>query len=106
MDKIYYEPQIDWDTDDFFYLHRVLHRIFFYNEKYADEIEEMDVSKMSEITRTLISCIIRYYHYEFLFEKYKNLSGVKNSQPLKETLVLDTNPLPEENVYKEMNIMY
>ena len=30
--KIYYEPQKGWSKEDFFYLHRVLHRTLYYYE--------------------------------------------------------------------------
>ncbi|MBQ9278151.1 MAG: hypothetical protein IJ224_05900 [Lachnospiraceae bacterium] len=102
----FYESQVNWDKDDYYYLHRILHRIFYYYDKYSDEIKSMDVSRMSEKTKVLINCIIRYYHFEFLFDKYKNISIIKESKPLSEVLILDENPLPENNVYKEMNVMY
>ena len=58
MTEIYYEKQDGWTKDDFFYLHRVLHRMFFYYKKHSDEIKKMDVSKMSDKTQVLIKCII------------------------------------------------
>ncbi|MGN0438781.1 MAG: hypothetical protein ACI4F4_09685 [Lachnospiraceae bacterium] len=106
MDKIYYEDQDGWTSEDFYYLHRQLHRLFFYYKKYSEEIVKMDILKMSDETRTLIYCIIKYYNYDFLFSEYENLRELVNTEPLKETLVLDDDPLPEDNIYKRMNVRY
>ena len=105
-EKVYYEQQNDWNEEDYYYLHRVLHRVFFYHDKHTEEIKNMDVSMMTDNTKALIYCIIKYYHYDFLFEKYDNLKPLENTIPLSKTLVLDSNPLPENNIYKLMNIMY
>lgn len=104
--KIYYEPQTGWNREDYYYLHRVLHRTLYYYEKYAEEIKSMDVTKMSETTRVLIYCIIKYYHYDFLFDSNSSFERLKDTKPLKKLLILDDNPLPEDNIYKEMNVMY
>jgi len=106
QDKIYYETQIDWDAKDFYYLHRCLHRLFYYYKKYSEEISKMNLDKMSEETKVLIYCIIKYYNYDFIFDDYSNLSTLRDTKPLKNKLVLDDNVLPEENIYKEMNVMY
>ena len=106
QNKIYYETQIDWDAKDFYYLHRCLHRLFYYYKKYSEEISKMNLDKMSEETKVLIYCIIKYYNYDFIFDDYSNLSTLRDTKPLKNKLVLDDNVLPEENIYKEMNVMY
>ena len=106
MTEIYYEKQDGWTKDDFFYLHRVLHRMFFYYKKHSDEIKKMDVSKMSDKTQVLIKCIIGYYNYDFLFDEYNNIRPIKNVHSLREALVIDDNPLPEDNIYKKMNVVY
>lgn len=102
--KIYYEVQHDWNKDDYYYLHRTLHRLFYYYQKNSMEISEMDIDKMTDKTKVLIYCIIKYYNYDFLFSDYKNLSALENIKPLPETLVLDDNPLNEDNIYKQMNV--
>lgn len=102
--KIYYESQDDWNKEEYYYLHRVLHRLFFYYKKNSEEIELLELNRMSEKTKVLIFCIIKYYGFDFLFDKYKNLMPLKNTKPLKEVFVLDDNPLPENNIYKEMNV--
>lgn len=105
-DKIYYEIQTGWSKDDFYYLHRYLHRMLFYYEKYAKEISELDLSKMTKETKVLMYCIIKYYHYDFLMEQYDNLAELSDTKPLDEKLVILDKPLPENNIYKDMNIVY
>lgn len=104
--RIYYEPQSEWGADEYYYLHRVLHRILYYYEKNSEEIRSMDLSKMSDATKVLIYCIIKYYHFDFLFSINDDFEKLKTIQPLKQTLVIDADPLPEDNIYKQMNVMY
>ena len=104
--RVYYEPQSDWKPDDYYYLHRVLHRIFFYYDKHADEIRSMDLSKMSDRTKVLIYCIIKYCHNDFLLSRMKNLKDLEQVKPLQTPLILDDHPLSEDSVYKQMNVIY
>ena len=106
MKKLYYEDQTDWDSDDFYYLHRCLHRLFWYYKKNTEEIKNMDINKMAENTKVLIYCIIRYYNMDFLFDMFENLKTLSETKPLKKPLVLDSEPLPEDNIYKRMNVAY
>lgn len=103
---IYYESQTGWKAEDYYYLHRILHRIFYYYDKYADEIHNMDLSRMSDQTKVLIYCIIKYYNNDFLFSREKNLKDLEQTKPLKTTLILDEYPLKEDNIYKQMNVIY
>ena len=103
--KVYYESQQNWGENEYYYLHRVLHKMFYYYDKYADEISELDVSKMSANTRVLIYCIIKYYKNDFLFERFSNIKPIADSEPLKNKLVLDRNPLPEHSIYSDMNVV-
>ena len=103
---IYYENQEDWTKEQFCFLHRYLHRLLYYYNKHEDEISKMNLNRMSEATRVLIYCIIRYYHYDFLFSEYKNLSGLKDTKPLSTKLILDDSTLQEDDIYKEMNVVY
>ncbi|MCQ2495259.1 MAG: hypothetical protein MJ131_01560 [Lachnospiraceae bacterium] len=102
--KIYYESQDGWSKEDYYYLHRVLHRLFFYYKKNCEEIRLMEIQKMSEKTKVLIFCIIKYYGYDHLLDEFENLKPLKDTKPLRERLVLDDNPLPETNIYKDMNV--
>lgn len=106
QNKIYYEMQDNWSAEDFYYLHRCLHRLFYYYKKYSDEIRKMQLDLMTRETKILIYCIIKYYNYDFLLEEYQNLKELAYIKPLEKTLVLDENALPEDNIYKEMNVKY
>ena len=66
----------------------------------------MDLSRITDETKVLIYCIIRYYHNDFLIEDLSNLHDLVDVKPLPELLILDANPLPEQNIFKEMNIAY
>ena len=103
---IYYEPQDGFGTKEYYALHRDLHRLFFYDKKYGEEIAAMDVSRLTEETKVLIYCIIRYYHKESLYDKYSNLQQISKMQPLKKRLVIDEAPFLNDPVYEEMNILY
>ncbi|WP_448903045.1 hypothetical protein [Eubacterium sp.] len=104
--KIYYEIQNNWTKDDYYYLHRYLHRMLFYYEKYSKEISSLDLKKMSTETKVLMFCIIKYYKYDFLLEKYENLSELVNVKPLKNKLVLEDSTGSENDIYKQMNVIY
>ncbi len=103
---IYYLNQKDWTRSEYCYLHRYLHRMLFYYDKHRAEIAEMNIGKMSERTKVLIYCIIIYYHYDFMFDDFKNLSLLKNTKPLSDKLILDDSTLQEDDIYKKMNVIY
>lgn len=105
-DKIYYELQDGWTKDDYYYLHRYLHRMLFYYKKFSKEISLLDLSKMSEETKVLMYCIIKYYNYDFLMEQYDNLSELADTKPLKYKLVLDDSTISEDDIYRQMNVIY
>mgnify|MGYP003298044815 CR=1 FL=1 len=65
----YYEDQSEWTADEFYYLHRYIHKMFFYHNKRMAEIESIDINKLTERTKVLMYCVIRYYRLDFLFEK-------------------------------------
>ncbi len=103
--KPYYAPQNDWSSNDYYSLHRYLHRLVTHADRKRDEIEQLDVQRMSDRTRVLLYCIISYYHLEKLFE-LSNLHKLKECKPLSEPLVLSDHGLKEENVYYKMNVMF
>lgn len=105
-DKIYYEIQDGWTKDEYYYLHRFLHRMLFYYKKFSGEIAALDLSKMSTETKVLMYCIIKYYHYDFLLDQYENLKELADTEPLDYELVLEDVTLPEDDIYKQMNVRY
>ena len=41
-----------------------------------------------------------------LFDKYENLSKLTETKPLKNKLVLDDSTVSENDIYKQMNVIY
>ena len=83
--KPYYMNQTGWTSDEYYGLHRYLHRLILHYDRKKDEIQSMDIGRMSDETKVLLYCIIEYYHLEELF-KLDNL-------------------INEENVYEKMNVV-
>ena len=106
MTEIYYEDQTGWSNKDYRYLHRYLHRLFFYYKKYHEIISSMDISRMSEKTKVLIYCIIKYYGNDFMFHEYRNLESIENTKPLMERLVLEDRVKHPDDIYRVMNVAY
>ena len=106
MNEIYYEDQTGWSNKEYLYLHRYLHRIFFYYKKYHEIISSMDINRMSEKTKVLIYCIIKYYGNDFMFREYRNLESIENTKPLMERLVLEDRVKHPDDIYRVMNVAY
>ena len=103
--KPYYAQQNDWNSNDYYSLHRYLHRLVTHADRKRDEIAQLDVQRMSDKTKVLLYCVISYYHLDRLFE-LSNLRELTECQPLSEPLVLSDHGLREENVYYKMNVMF
>jgi len=103
--KPYYAPQNDWSSNDYYSLHRYLHRLVTHADRKKDEIAQLDVQRMTDKTKVLLYCIISYYHLDKLFE-LSNLQKLTECQPLSEPLVLSDHGLKAENVYYKMNVMF
>ena len=103
--KPYYLDQKGWSSNDYYSLHRYLHRMITHADRKRAEIESLDTSQMSERTKVLLYCIISYYHMNELF-LLSNLKEISEQKPLSEPLVLGEHGLKEENVYYKMNVMF
>lgn len=103
--KPYYIEQAGWSNNDYYSLHRYLHRMILHSEQKKDEIVNLDIDRMSEKTKVLLYCIISYYHLDKLFD-LANLKGLTKCKPLPEPLVLSEHGLKEENVYYRMNVIF
>ena len=101
----YYLDQQGWSSNDYYSLHRYLHRLITHADRKRGEIESLDTTQMSEKTKVLLYCIISYYHMNDLF-KLANLESLANQQPLSEPLILSGHGMKEENVYYRMNVMF
>ncbi|MBQ4486797.1 MAG: hypothetical protein II936_07310 [Oscillospiraceae bacterium] len=102
--KPYYLDQNGWSSEDYYSLHRYLHRLILKHEQRSSEIALMNTSLMSEKTKVLLYCIIKYYGLEMLF-KLPNLSDIADCKPLSEPLVLGTHDL-REPFYYDMNVVF
>ncbi len=103
--KPYYLDQSGWSSDDYYSLHRYLHRMMTHSDRKKAEIESLDISLMSEKTRVLLYCIIKYYHLDDMLG-FSNLKCLADQKPLSEPLVLGCHGLKEENVYYRMNVVF
>ena len=101
--KPYYMNQDGWGMNEYYSLHRYLHRLILHSDKKKDEIQSMDVKQMSDRTKVLMYCIIKYYKREYLMDS-NNLNQLRNCKPLTEPLILGNLNLdvPE---YNEMNVL-
>ena len=102
--KPHYMSQSDWGSDEFYALHRYMHRMITKKDKKPDEIKQMNLNKMSDISKVLLYCIIEYYGLESLFE-FENLASLKNCKPLEEPLILDVCNANQNSVYGNMNVI-
>ena len=100
----YYMDQSDWSADEFYALHRYMHKLISKRDKKIEEIKQMDLNKMSEKTKVILYCIIEYYGLESLFE-YDNLAPLKDCKPLKKPLILDVCGANYNTVYGSMNVI-
>lgn len=100
----YYEDQEYWNSDDWWALHRYLHRMFC--NRRMDEIKNIDGKKLSEETKILMFCIIKYYSMQDILE-LENMKWCEECRPLQQPLILDPNhPVSTGNdIYKIMNII-
>ena len=101
----YYLDQEGWGKDDYYCLHRYLHRMIYYYPKRMEEIKKIELEKTTEKTRVLLYCIIRYYHYGFLLD-LDNLKQLKSTKPLNEALVIDGDTACDDDIYREMNVVF
>ena len=106
MDAIYYENQSGWTKSEYCYLHRYLHRMFYYHQKYENDIKKLDLDRMTDETKVIIFCIIQYYHLDYMFSQYENLKPLEKTRPLKKQLILDDSTKVENDIYSQMNIIY
>ncbi len=101
----YYLDQKGWGKNDYYCLHRYLHRMIYYYDKYMDEIRSIQLEKTTVETRVLMYCIINYYGYEFLMN-LDNLKQLKDTIPLTTPLVVDGDTSSDDDVYKRMNVVF
>ena len=100
----YYEDQTDWGSDEYYALHRYLHRMLTY--KRMDEIMSLDCDRISDVTKVLIYCIVIYYGMNDILE-LENMKWLYDVKPLEKPLILDKelSMSTGDDVYKKMNVI-
>lgn len=102
-EKLYYESQAGWNSEDFYALNRFLNRLLLYSSQNIQEIKSIDLSRLSEITKVLLCIIIKFQKKEDLFE-LDSLKGLKDIKPLEKRLNLVDNPSNCHKIYDEYNV--
>ena len=69
-----------------------------------EEIQSMDISRMTDETKVLIYCILKYYSMNDLMQ-LDNLKSLADCAPLKTPLVLGNHSIKSVTVYNDMNVM-
>ena len=103
MDKVYYQNQTSWGMDDFYYLHRYLNKLVYNSAIRKDEIEELQLNRMSDITKVLLYVVIRFQAKMYLLS-LPNLDELKETKPLPAKLNLVEQPTDAHGLYVEYNI--
>lgn len=101
--KPYYLNQAGWTSDDYYGLHRYLHRLFMHYDRKKDEIQSMDINRMTEETKVLIYCILSYYKLNEILE-LDNFISLNKCTPLVNPLVIGNHNIKGVNVYNQMNV--
>lgn len=127
-DRIYYEDQSAWTPMDFQTLWRYLNRLLQFigptqaalenpealfaqiERKRAgrrdDELEAMDLERMSPATRYLLRhMLIHMNRYELALDRYPNLRGLAAVEPLEHPLVLSDDPTGVNPYYTSVGIL-
>ncbi len=101
-EKIYYLPQDDWGAGEYGALWAYLNRMFNYEEKRKDEIMSLDLSRMSEDTKLILHCLLKYYKK---LDRYEHLAELKNIKPRSNPLVIAEHPVRIFREFEEMNVV-
>jgi len=97
-----YENQNNWNTEDFYQLARNINRLFNYTDKKVSEIDSLDLSRMSAITKTIMAAIV--YGKDEIFSRFPNLQELKDIKPLPEKFNLIEVPLDYHKGFIYYNI--
>jgi len=99
----YYTDQTGWVAADYYQLNRYLNRLLTFAARRMDEIDNINLEKMSTETKVLLYVLIQFQRKYILLEK-PNLSDPKNQKPLKKRLNLVDNPIGIHELYTKFNI--
>ena len=101
--KIYYLDQADWTREEYYDLNMYLNKMFMNVEENFNEIAQMEIRRMSLITKTLILAQIRSKGLDTLL-KWPNFRLIANLEPLEERLVLVENTSNFNPAFNDLNI--
>lgn len=101
-EKIYYLPQDDWGPEEYGTLWAYLNKMFNYEEKRKEEIMSLDLDRMSDDTKRILYCLLKYYKK---LDTYEHLATLKNIQPRKEPLIISETPFRIFKEFEEMNLI-
>ena len=103
--NLYYMDESSWGENEYYALHRYMHKIIYNKDRKMKEIENINVSRMSEKAKVLLYCIIKYYNMDELLDM-ENLSPLRECAPLKDPLILDRCAANRNTIYERMNVVF
>ncbi len=101
-EKIYYLSQDDWGPGEYGTLWAYLNRMFNYEEERKDEIMGLELNRMSDDTKLILHCLLKYYKK---LDKYEYLAELKDMNPRSELLVILEKPFRIFKEFEEMNVI-
>ncbi len=105
MERIYYEDQTGWGIAEFYQLFRNLARLFQYREKMADEFHQLEPSRASMTTKTMIKAFLLHHKLEGLMDTAQ-FNELKDIGPLEKPLLLEDYPTSNIPVFNQYNIYF
>jgi hypothetical protein len=99
----FYEEQESWTRERYYALWRYLNRFFLRATK--SQLEEIDLSECTEITKVMMYCFIKTQKKDWVFE-YPNLAALVDVKPLAEPLHLIIPPTNSNQIFAKYNIIF
>ena len=79
LSEIFYEDQTGWTMDDYYQLMRNMSRLFNYMDRKQNEIDSLDLSRMSTVTKTFMAALTSIPQRRHLWEteQFRELAYMK-----------------------------
>jgi len=78
-EKFYYQDQSNWTINEYDFLYFNLNKAILTEQ---DWLSNIDNSRLSETTKAIIKALILYYKKFDLYQKFPNLQGIEEQEPL------------------------